>query len=101
MLSIGSIVYLKEGTSKLMILNRAPILPSEETEGIWYDYSGCSYPQGLDPNNVFYFNEENIDKVVFEGYKDEEEERFQEIYNDRMKEIKTTIKKGEVTGPLE
>ncbi|BAC13290.1 hypothetical conserved protein [Oceanobacillus iheyensis HTE831] len=35
MLPIGSIVYLKEGTSKLMILNRAPILPTENprTEG--------------------------------------------------------------------
>ncbi len=40
---IGSIVYLKEGTSKLMILNRAPILPAEgkEQKGIMYDYSGC------------------------------------------------------------
>jgi len=92
----------KEGTSKLMILNRGPILPSEDTdgEGVMYDYSGCFYPQGLDPNNVFYFNEENIDKVLFEGFKDEEEERFQEIYDDRMKEIKKTIKKGTVTGAL-
>lgn len=78
MLPIGSIVYLKEGTSKLMILNRGPILPSKEADrkGTMYDYSGCFYPQGLDPNNVFYFNEENIDKVLFEGFKDEEEERF-------------------------
>jgi len=78
MLPIGSIVYLKEGTSKLMILNRGPILPSEDTKnkGTIYDYSGCFYPQGMDPNNVFYFNEENIDKVLFEGFKDEEEERF-------------------------
>ncbi len=33
----------------------------------------------LDQNNVLYFKEENIDKVVSEGYKDEEE-LFQEIY---------------------
>ena len=53
MLPIGSIMYLNEGTHKIMIMNRAPILPSEESEdeGIWYDYSGCFYPQGLDPNN--------------------------------------------------
>lgn len=103
MLPIGSIVYLKEGTSKIMILNRAPILPSEENEGegIWYDYSGCIYPQGLDPTNVFYFNEENIDEVVFEGFKDEEEERFQKIFQDWREEKKPNIKKGTVTGPLE
>lgn len=102
MLPIGSIVYLKEGTSKLMILNRGPILPSEETngKGTMYDYTGCIYPQGLDPNNVFYFNEENIDKVVFEGYKDEEEERFQEIYDSWLEENKATIEKGTVGGPL-
>ncbi|WP_269409908.1 DUF4176 domain-containing protein [Lentibacillus daqui] len=102
MLPIGSIVYLKEGTSKLMILNRGPILPSGETEeGIWYDYSGCFYPQGLVSNNVFYFNEENIDEIVFEGFKDDEEERFQKIFHDRLKGNKANIKKGSVTRPLE
>jgi len=103
MLPIGSIVYLREGTSKLMILNRGPILPSGESEvkGIWYDYSGCFYPQGLDPNNVFYFNEENIDEIVFEGFKDEEEERFQKIFHDSLEENKANIKKGTVTGPVE
>jgi|SRR5690625_1080735 len=105
MLPIGSIVYLREGTSKLMILNRAPILPSEEKEeeeeGIWYDYSGCFYPQGLNPTNVFYFNEENIDEVIFEGFKDEEEERFRKIFRDWKEENKANIKKGAVTGPLE
>ncbi|MEW9678013.1 DUF4176 domain-containing protein [Lentibacillus sp. L22] len=29
-------------------------------EGKWYDYSGCFYPKGLDPDSVFYFNEENF-----------------------------------------
>ncbi|WP_041544509.1 DUF4176 domain-containing protein [Oceanobacillus iheyensis] len=101
MLPIGTIVYLKEGTSKLMILNRAPILPSEneEQKGVMYDYSGCIYPQGLDPNNVLYFNEEYIDKVVSEGYKDEEE-RFQEIYDNWMKENGNTFERGTVAGPL-
>src|SRR5699024_384665 len=103
MLPIGSIVYLREGTSKIMILNRAPVLASEETdiEGIWYDYSGCFYPQGLDPNNVFYFNEENVDEVVFEGLKDEEEERLQKLFQDWQEENKPNLKKGTVTGPLE
>jgi|SRR5690625_1131748 len=103
MLPIGSIVYLREGTSKIMVLNRASILPSEENEeeGIWYDYSGSFYPQGLDPNNVFYFNKENIDKVVYEGFKDEEEERFQKLFQDWLQKEKPNVKKGAVMGPLE
>ncbi|GGK09387.1 type II secretion protein [Lentibacillus kapialis] len=100
MLPIGSIVYLKEGTSKLMILNRGPLL---ETDGErkMFDYSGCFYPQGLDPDNVFYFNEENIDDVVFEGFTDSEEKRFQKVYNDWKEENASNIKKGTVTGTLE
>ena len=103
MLPIGSIVYLNEGTHKIMIMNRAPILPSEESEdeGIWYDYSGCFYPQGLDPNNVFYFNEENIDEIVFEGFKDEEEVRFQKLFNNWKAEDKPNLTKGIITSPLE
>ena len=66
-----------------------------------YDYSGGFYPQGLDPQNVFYFNEENIDEVVFEGFKDEEEERFQKFFQGWQEESKSNIKKGTVTGPLE
>lgn len=26
-------------------------------EQLLFDYSGCFYPQGIDPQNVFYFNE--------------------------------------------
>lgn len=101
MLPIGSVVYLNEGRTKIMILNRGPIFPAErpEDERIMYDYSGCLYPQGLDPNNVFYFNEENIDKVLFEGYKDEEEDRFQEVYNHWMEKNKTSIKKEQSQDP--
>ena len=69
MLPIGSIVYLNEGTNKLMIVSRGAILEEEETP-ILFDYAGCFYPQGLDIENLFYFNQENIDEVVFEGYSD-------------------------------
>lgn len=92
MLSIGSIVYLKEGTDKIMILNRAPILPSEESEdeGIWYDYSGCFYPQGLDPNNVFYFNEENIDEIVLRVLKMKKKYGFRNYLTTGKRKISRT-----------
>lgn len=38
-----------------------------------------------------FFNHENIDKVVFEGFKDEEEERFMEVYKEW--ESKLEVKK--------
>lgn len=99
MLPIGSIVYLNEGTNKLMILNRGPIIEIND-EKTMFDYSGCFYPQGLVPENVFYFNHENIDEVVFEGFKDPEEERFQKVYKDWKAENKESFKRGEVTEPV-
>lgn len=99
MLPLGSIVYLKEGTNKLMILNRGPII-EQNGEQTLFDYSGCFYPQGIDPDHVFYFNQENIDKVVFEGFSDGDEERFQELFQEWMDSNKESIKKGKVENPL-
>lgn len=100
LLPIGSIVYLKEGSSKIMIVNRGPLVPSEDGERVMFDYTGCLYPEGLDANNALYFNHENVDKVLFEGFTDEEEDRFQELYNEWLTENESTIKKGVVPGPL-
>lgn len=94
MLAIGSIVYLNKGTSKIMIINRGPII-EENDEKRMFDYSGCIYPQGFHAEHTYFFNEENIDEVVFEGYRDSEEDRFLKLYNDALKE-NNNFKKGEV-----
>lgn len=76
MLPIGSIVYLKNGYEKLIIVQR--IIDFNIDEALYYmEYAGVLYPDGNEP---FYFNEENIDKVVFKGYSDEENERFESAY---------------------
>lgn len=81
MLPIGSLVYLKKGNRKIMILNRGALLETGEDK-VLFDYSVCIYPVGLNAEQVFYFNEENIDGVIFEGFKDEEEKRYQELYHE-------------------
>ena len=85
MLPIGSIVYLKEGSRKIMVLNRGAML-EQAGEPVMFDYSGCLHPIGLTAEQVFYFNEENIDKVVFEGFIDEEETCYQELYKQWLAE---------------
>jgi hypothetical protein len=97
MLPIGSIVYLNEGTSKLMILNRGPIIELDGEQKM-FDYSACVYPQGLVVDSVLYFNEENIDEVIFEGFKDSDEDRFHSLYKQWLEE--NDINKGVVSGPL-
>ncbi|KFE42776.1 hypothetical protein [Staphylococcus agnetis] len=38
----------------------------------------------------------NIDKVVFEGYADEEESRFQELFEEMKSQLPSEIKQGVV-----
>ena len=93
MQTLGTILYLKDGRAKVMIINRGPIV---EKEGIsfLYDYAGCVYPIGMNPEQVLYFNEENIDKVLFEGYRDEDEQRFEELYNKSVEDLGDSVMKG-------
>lgn len=100
MKSIGTVVYLNEGNKKVMILNRGPIMEKNGKQYL-FDYSGCVYPIGLVPEQILYFNEENIDKVVFEGYSDEEETRFQELYNNWIAGNSEKICKGNVSDLME
>ena len=44
MLPIGSVVTLKEGKKKLMIIGR--IQENEKTKKL-YDYAGCQWPEGF------------------------------------------------------
>ncbi|MBC1504089.1 DUF4176 domain-containing protein [Listeria booriae] len=99
MLTIGSVVYLKEGSKKIMILNRGPLIVIDGETKI-FDYSGCVYPVGLAPNEVLYFNEANIDKVLFKGFYDEDEARFQVLYSNWKEEHAAGIEKGNVDKPL-
>ena len=59
-------------SQKLMIINRGPIVDIDNQKYI-FDYSACNYPVGVVEDQIYYFNEENIDKVVFEGYSDQDE----------------------------
>lgn len=84
----GSVVYLEEGTQKIMIIGRGVIFKDEESnQDVYTDYLGCLYPTGMNPENTLFFNDENIDKVVFKGLEDDDEERFMEIYQDWEKEL--------------
>ena len=74
LLPIGTIVVLKDGYKKLMIIGRMQLQGKEEK--LW-DYLGILYPEGyLGEDYTFLFNNEDIEEVVFEGYTDLEDEAF-------------------------
>lgn len=92
-LPLGIIVTLKEGDQELMIINRGVLADVEDTH-LLFDYSACLYPNGADVNTIYYFNQENIDKVLFEGYKNEDEEKFQRLLKEWKKEKGKIYEKG-------
>lgn len=70
-LPIGSVVLLNGGTKKVMIIGR---LQRQTDNGQIWDYSACLYPEGLlDPNELYLFNNEDIDRLYFIGMQDAEE----------------------------
>lgn len=85
-LTIGSVVQLQNGNTKVMIINRFPLHNNRGTIG-YFDYSACLYPSGNTDNQVYFFNHENIDKIWFEGYIDEAEEQLQEKFIVEKKNI--------------
>ena len=75
-LPIGSVVLLKNGRKKIMIYGRKQM--HVETGEEW-DYLACLYPEGnINEEFMYLFNYDQIDKVYYLGYEDEEEKRFVE-----------------------
>ena len=72
-LPLGSIVVIQGSVKKIMIIARGlKVRIGDHFE--FFDYGGCLYPEGLMGEQVMYFQHENIQKVVFEGYADEDNE---------------------------
>lgn len=71
-LPLGSIVILCGGIQKLIINARGVVIKHEE-EKILFDYGGSLYPQGIIGDEMIYFNHEDIQKVVFMGYSDDDD----------------------------
>ena len=89
LLPLGSIVYLEEGTQKIVIVGRGAIFEDPETgEQVFADYMGVLYPAGLQTNSTLFFQHRNIDEVVFEGYHDDEEDRFLKVYHEWEENLK-------------
>ena len=72
-LAIGSVVMIKGEGKKLMVIGYYGVDPS----GKAVDYMAVTYPEGfVDANTIVGFNQNEIQQVIHEGYKDVEQERF-------------------------
>jgi hypothetical protein len=73
-LPIGSVVLLKGGRKRIMVYGRQQ--KEINSNKIW-DYIACLYPEGnLNEEYMYLFNHDQIEKVFFIGFQDEEELEF-------------------------
>lgn len=79
-LPLGSIVYLKEGNKKVLIIARGLVVKNGEGH-LYFDYGGVPYPEGLMDDKMAYFQHDAITKIVFEGYSDLDDEATVEKMN--------------------
>lgn len=76
-LPIGSVIKIKNEEQLLMITGYK-VISEEKT----YDYSACFFPNGiLSLNEVLVFNQDKIDIILFEGYKNDDYNKVNEILN--------------------
>lgn len=93
-LPIGTVVVLKGATKRIMITGFASMSP--ETGDTIFDYSGCIYPEGfMSYNEVCVFNHDQIEKVYFKGYVDDEETNFKKELVEQLEKISTPNEKAE------
>ena len=78
-LPLGSVITLKKGRKKLMIIGRI----QEERS------SGILYPEGiLDASELYMFQGEDIDRIYHVGLQEEEEFAFRSYMEQKLKELK-------------
>ncbi len=70
-LPIGTVVQIGSMKEKIMIVGRQQI-NFEEGERV-YDYSGFAYPKGMDGDDVYLFDADQIAMVYYLGYQDLDE----------------------------
>lgn len=90
--ALGSVVLLKGGTQKMLIISRALNVKNGQ-DTFFFDYGAVPYPDGLVSDRMAYFNHESISNVIFEGYTDAENENMIANINDYL-EKNPKLKRG-------
>lgn len=90
-LPLGSIVILKGGVQKVIVIARGMVAANFNPPQ-FFEYGGSLYPQGLVGDQIMYFNHEDIKKVIFTGYTDDDDKLMVENINEWFE--KSCFEKG-------
>lgn len=93
LLPIGSVVLLKNGIKKAMVIGILQSTVDKEKEITEYDYIGVLYPEGFfDVKSMFFFNHDQINDVVFRGYENPEREEFIDKLEENLEKFTKLLK---------
>lgn len=105
-LPIGTIVLLKDGTKPIMvtsycvfpagteIINNKEVTPKQEM----FEYGGCPFPEGIiNPNVIAAFNHNQIEKVIHEGYQNDEQKEYSKLLCEHYDGVKKQYESGQLT----
>ena len=77
-LPLGTMIQMK-GAKKLFMIVARGLVVKQGDEQVYTDYGVVTYPEGLIGDRIYYMNSESIARVVAEGYRDSEEEKYAEL----------------------
>ena len=72
-LPLGSVVRLRGGKLKLMVVSRALRVPAANGKQYYFDYGAVAYPNGLVTPDMAYFQLDAVEEVYHWGYSDDED----------------------------
>lgn len=85
-LPLGSVVVIKGGVKKYVIVSRGLKVNADGKE-MYFDYAGCKYPEGVSGDRLFYFHHKDIVKEVYRGYADEDDALMVENINEALQAL--------------
>ena len=85
-LPLGSIVVIHGAIKKTMVIARG-LAAEINGETSVFDYAGCLYPEGIIGDQIMYFNHQDIAKVVFSGFSDEDDSLMVENINTWLQSV--------------
>ena len=91
-LPIGTVVLLKGADKNVMITNY--YIFSKDSKDKIFEYGGCPFPDGAKMDMALGFNHEDIEKVVFMGYVNEEQKELSNYLIENAEDIKKTIRES-------
>lgn len=91
LLPVGSIVLLKGGSKKTIIIGVLQV--SEENPEEMYDYIGVPYPEGyIGEDHAYLFQHENINDIIFRGYENPEREELLQLFDVVLESAREQLK---------